>query len=171
MCQSACYFSRPGPDVYLKSTELGCQATATQFYDALGCTGRNRSPQLSWENAPAGTQSFAVTLYDKDAPTGSGWWHWVIFNIPAVATGLSAGAGDVHQVLAPAGSVQSLTDFGQPSYGGPCPPPGRPHQYLFIVYALKTRLALPATALPALVGLQLGQASLAQASLVMYGQR
>ena len=155
----------------LKSNDLGGQATARQFLNGNGCSGGNVSPQLSWENAPKGTQSFAVTMYDKDAPTGSGWWHWVVFNIPASTMDLKAGAGDVSKALAPAGSVQSLTDFGQAGYGGPCPPPGVPHQYLITVYALGSRLELDKTAAPALVGFYLSQRARARASLVIYGQR
>ncbi|MBD2767422.1 YbhB/YbcL family Raf kinase inhibitor-like protein [Hymenobacter sp. BT664] len=155
----------------LKSSELGGQATARQFLNGNGCSGGNVSPQLSWEHAPKGTQSFAVTMYDKDAPTGSGWWHWVVFNIPPSTTELKAGAGEVAKALAPAGCVQSVTDFGKPGYGGPCPPPGPPHQYLITVYALNTKLDLDKTATPALVGFYLGQAALAQASLVVYGKR
>lgn len=155
----------------LKSSDLGGQATARQFFNGNGCSGSNVSPQLSWENAPKGTQSFAVTMYDKDAPTGSGWWHWVVFNIPASATELKAGAGDASKDLTPAGTVQSLTDFGKPGYGGPCPPPGAPHQYLITVYALSAKLELDKTATPALVGFYLGQTALARASLVVYGQR
>src|SRR5579883_2535308 len=87
-------------------------------FKGFGCTGSNISPALSWSGAPAGTKSFALTVYDPDAPTGSGWWHWVVFNIPANATGLPKNAGDVKSNLAPAGSVQSRTDFGTPGWGG-----------------------------------------------------
>ena len=116
--------------------------------------------------APAGTRSFAVTAYDPDAPTGSGWWHWVIYNIPASATGLPAGAGDPSKGLAPAGSVQGNTDFGAPGYGGPCPPEGHGrHRYVFTVYALKTdRLDLPANATAAMVGFNLNGNMLAKAT-------
>ena len=101
------------------------------------CVGENVSPALNWANPPAGTKSFAITMYDPDAPTGSGWWHWLVFNIPASTTELPAGAGDPSKQLAPAGSVQSRTDFGQPGYGGPCPPKGDiDHHYHFTVYAL-----------------------------------
>ena len=155
----------------LKSKELGGQATNRQFFNSFGCHGDNVSPELSWENAPAGTQSFAVTMYDKDAPTGSGFWHWVVFNIPATATGLPSGAGDAAKNLLPPGTIQSLTDFGKPGYGGPCPPPGAPHEYLITVYALKTKLSLDASASPAFVGFNLGMNLLAKASIVMYGQQ
>src|SRR5258708_23844905 len=109
----------------------------SHVYNGFGCSGKNQSPALSWKNAPAGTKSFALTMYDPDAPTGSGWWHWVIYDIPASATSLPAGAGDPKGSVAPAGSVQGNTDFGMPGYGGPCPPPGAPHPYIFTLYALK----------------------------------
>ncbi|SDL26640.1 YbhB/YbcL family Raf kinase inhibitor-like protein [Siphonobacter aquaeclarae] len=155
----------------LKSAELGGQATQRQFFQGFGCTGENISPQLSWENAPAGTKSFAVTMYDKDAPTGSGFWHWVLFNIPADVTSLKAGAGDASGKAAPAGAVQSITDFGKPGYGGPCPPPGAPHEYLITVYALKAPLELGPGTPPAMVGFNLSGLLLGKASIVMYGQR
>jgi Raf kinase inhibitor-like YbhB/YbcL family protein len=108
-----------------------------QVYKGFGCDGGNTSPQLAWRDAPAGTKSFAVTAYDPDAPTGSGWWHWVVFNIPADVRELPSGAGDPAAGLAPAGSVQHRTDFGTPGFGGACPPAGdKAHRYQFKVFAL-----------------------------------
>src|SRR5215468_11973543 len=78
----------------LKSKDIGGQMTLQQVLNGFGCTGQNLSPQLGWDNAPAGTKSFAITIYDKDAPTGSGWWHWIVFNIPATTNELKPGAGD-----------------------------------------------------------------------------
>ncbi len=156
----------------LKSSDLGGQATQKQFANAFGCTGENLSPQLSWENAPEGTQSFAVTIYDKDAPTGSGFWHWVIFNIPATVKELKTGAGDPSKGLAPKEAIQSITDAGAPGFIGSCPPVGHgPHQYLITVYALKTKLNLDKNASPAYVGFNLFGATLAKASIVYYAQR
>ncbi|MBL7931240.1 MAG: YbhB/YbcL family Raf kinase inhibitor-like protein [Bacteroidia bacterium] len=155
----------------LKSTDLSGQATQKQFYNGMGCTGQNISPQLSWENAPEGTAFFAVTMYDKDAPTGSGFWHWVVFNIPATMTELKSGAGDVSKKMLPKEVIQSITDFGKPGYGGPCPPPGAPHQYLFTVYALKSKIDLDKNASPAMVGFYLNNNMLAKASIVMYGKQ
>lgn len=128
-----------------------------QVYNGFGCQGDNISPALEWKGAPEGTKSYAVTLYDPDAPTGSGWWHWVIFNIPANVTGLAVGAGDPQSGKAPAGSIQSMTDFGKRGYGGPCPPAGdKPHHYEFTVYALKTaKLPLDGNASGAMVGFYL----------------
>ena len=133
---------------------------------------QNRSPALAWSNAPAGTKSFAVTMYDPDAPTGSGWWHWVVFNIPANVTSLPTGAGDPAANLLPAGAVQSATDFGAYGYGGPCPPPGKPHRYIFSVFALKVdKLPLDTRASGAMVGFNLNANALAKASLTAkYGR-
>ena len=154
-----------------RSTDVGGQATQKQFANVFGCKGENVSPQLSWENAPAGTQSFAVTIFDKDAPTGSGFWHWVIFNIPADVKELKSGAGDLSKNLAPKGSIQVKTDAATPGYVGPCPPPGTPHEYLITVYALKSKLDLDQNATAAYVGFNLHFQVIQKASIVMYGQR
>lgn len=96
----------------LSSHDVGGQATLTEEFNGFGCVGQNQSPQLSWANAPEGTKSFAVTMYDPDAPTGSGWWHWVVFDIPANVQELVSNAGDVSAALAPKGAIQSLTNYG-----------------------------------------------------------
>ena len=155
----------------LKSNDIGGQAVNKQFANSFGCHGENISPQLSWENAPKETQSFAVTMYDKDAPTGSGFWHWLVFNIPANIMELKSNAGDITKAIAPPGSVQSNTDAGKPGYLGPCPPPGPSHQYLITVFALKGKLELDKNATPAVVGFYLSQQTIAKAALVMYGQQ
>lgn len=130
-----------------------------QVFNGFGCQGGNVSPALQWKGAPADTKSFAVTVYDQDAPTGSGWWHWVIFNIPANVTALAKDAGNPQANLAPTGSIQSRTDFGKPGYGGPCPPTGdKPHRYQFTVHALKTdKLPLDENAPASMVGFYLHQ--------------
>jgi len=94
-----------------------------QVFNSFGCSGKNISPELHWDNGPSETKSFALTVYDPDAPTGSGWWHWVVFNIPVSVHMLPANAGKPDNVIAE-GAIQSMTDFGQPGYGGPCPPSG-----------------------------------------------
>ena len=114
----------PAPAFTLKSRELSGQLARPQFARSLG--GENQSPQLFWEHAPAGTQSFAVTIYDPDAPTGSGFWHWVLFNLPATVGELPAGAGDPSQSLTPAGAIQGRNDEGQPGYTGAAPRPAPP---------------------------------------------
>lgn len=154
----------------LKSPDLGGQLTETQVFSGFGCHGKNISPALQWSNAPGSTKSFAVTVYDPDAPTGSGWWHWVIFNISPDVHELKADAGNLEKTLAPQGSVQSVTDFGKPGFGGACPPVGdKPHRYLFTVYALDIpKLDLGAKSPPAMVGYVLNQHCLAKASIVSY---
>src|SRR5471032_1543533 len=104
----------------------------------FGCAGGNQSPHLAWNGAPAGTKSFAVTCYDPDAPTGSGFWHWVVVNIPANVTELKLDAGNPASGLLPKGALQTRTDFGKAGYGGPCPPEGHgPHRYQFTLFAVK----------------------------------
>jgi Raf kinase inhibitor-like YbhB/YbcL family protein len=141
-----------------------------QVFSGFGCSGGNVSPELRWTNAPKYTRSFAVTMYDPDAPTGSGWWHWVIFNIPPAVTKLEADAGKMDGASAPSGSVQSMTDFGHAGYGGPCPPAGdKPHRYIFTVHALKIdQLPLKPDASGAMVGFYLGQNTIDKASVTGY---
>jgi len=157
----------------LKSDDLEGQLTESQVFSGFGCSGKNISPSLKWVNAPANTKSFAVTVYDPDAPTGSGWWHWVIFNIPANVSELKADAGRIEKKLAPVGSIQSLTDFGKPGFGGACPPQGdKPHRYIFTVYALSIpKLDLDEKTPPAMVGFMLNSNLIAKASLISYFQR
>ncbi|MGZ7080884.1 MAG: YbhB/YbcL family Raf kinase inhibitor-like protein [Thermoanaerobaculia bacterium] len=139
--------------------------------DKFGCHGGNRSPELHWSGAPAGTKSFVVTVYDPDAPTGSGWWHWVVYDIPATATGLPAGIGKGGTL--PAGAKQGRGDVGPAEYDGPCPPVGdKPHRYIFTVHALKVdHLDVPADASPALVGFAANANEIGRASFTaMYGR-
>jgi len=158
----------------LSSTDLtdGGRIAEAQVFNEFGCKGGNVSPALSWSGAPAGTQSFALLVHDPDAPTGSGWWHWVVYNIPASTTSLPAGAGDPKKKLMPAGAVQGRTDYGTVGYGGPCPPPGKPHHYHFQLYALKVaKLDLPADASPAMVGFNARAQALGNAEIVaLYGR-
>jgi len=111
--------------------------------NGFGCNGQNVSPTLEWRNVPSGAKSLALQVYDPDAPTGSGFWHWAVYNIPPTATGLPQGAGNAADRL-PAGAFGGNTDFldtgatgGNGNYGGPCPPAGdKPHRYIFTLYAL-----------------------------------
>jgi Raf kinase inhibitor-like YbhB/YbcL family protein len=157
----------------LKSNDIGGQMTPQQEYNSFGCSGKNLSPELNWANAPAGTKSFAITMYDPDAPTGSGWWHWVVFDIPATTSELKQGAGDASKNLLPAGTIQGTTDFGTSGYGGPCPPEGdKAHEYIITIYALKTdKLGLNSKANPAVVGFTINANTLAKASIVAYYKR
>lgn len=157
----------------LKSDDLGGQVTDKQVFNGFGCAGDNISPQLSWENTPEGTKSFAVIMYDPDAPTGSGWWHWVVFDIPGNVSELKSGAGNVEKKLMPKGAIQSKTDFGKTGYGGPCPPEGDGfHKYIITVYALKVdKLGLDSEANPALAGFYLNGNTIKKASIVAYYKR
>jgi Raf kinase inhibitor-like YbhB/YbcL family protein len=144
----------------------------TQEFEGFGCSGGNRSPQLSWTDAPKGTAAFAITAYDPDAPTGSGWWHWQIVNIPANVTNLAAGSGDASGKLAPKGSRHIENDYGVAGFGGACPPEGHgAHRYQFTVHALSSTLDLPANASGALVGYMINAHSLASASIVALYKR
>lgn len=142
-----------------------------QVANVFGCSGGNLSPALNWSGAPAGTRSFAVTVYDPDAPTGSGWWHWVVFDIPADATGLPAAASASAPL--PEGARQGRNDANGRDFLGACPPKGdKPHRYVFTVHALKTaKLAVPDDASPALVGFMINANRLAKASFAArYGR-
>ena len=133
----------------------------------FGCAGGNLSPQLSWSAAPEGTKSFALTCFDPDAPTGSGFWHWVAVNIPADVTSLALGAGSGDGAM-PDGALQTRTDFGAPGYGGPCPPEGdHPHRYLFTLHAVGLEsLPVEADTSAAVVGFMLNFNTLAKATLM-----
>jgi Raf kinase inhibitor-like YbhB/YbcL family protein len=123
-------------------------------FQAFKPRDKSKSPALKWSGAPEGTRSFAVTMYDPDAPTGSGWWHWMVINIPADTTELASGAGEVNSTILPKGALQNRIDYGVAAWGGTCPPQGdKPHRYIFTVYALKTdKLDVPADATAALTG-------------------
>lgn len=137
-----------------------------QEYQGFGCEGGNLSPQLSWSGAPEGTEAFAITAYDPDAPTGSGWWHWQIINIPKNTTELPAGAGDLSKNLFPEGSVQISNDYGVNGFGGACPPQGHGvHRYQFTIHALSTTLELPENASGALTGYMINAHSLASSTI------
>jgi len=141
--------------------------------NGFGCTGSNMSPALAWSGAPAGTKSFAVTVYDPDAPTGSGWWHWVVVDIPPGTAALPRGAGTAKGQGLPAGAVQGRNDFGSSSYGGPCPPKGdKPHRYVFTVHALSVdHLPVDPQASAAMVGFAMHGTEIGRASLTArYGR-
>ena len=122
----------------VRSADLpaGKAVPPTLLFDQTDCKGGNHSPQLSWHGAPAETRSFAITIFDPDAP-GRGWWHWAAAGIPATVTQLppnASGSG----VLRKMGAVEARNDFDTDGYAGPCPPPGKPHRYVITVYALNS---------------------------------
>ncbi len=133
----------------------------------FGCAGGNQSPDLAWTEPPAGTESFALSCFDPDAPTGSGFWHWVVVNIPADVRELDIGAGSEGGNI-PAGALQVRTDFSKPGYGGPCPPEGaHPHRYIFAIHAVSmAELPVNADTSAAVVGFYLNFNTLAKATLM-----
>lgn len=157
----------------LKSPDISGQMAMEQVFKGFGCKGENISPELSWESAPKGTKSFAITVYDKDAPTGAGWWHWVVFDIPNSVSSLAKGSGDSSSKNLPKGAIQVKTSFGSAGYGGACPPVGHgAHQYLFTVHALDTdKLGLDGNATPSLVGYMLNMHTIQKASISAYYSR
>ncbi|WP_244918398.1 YbhB/YbcL family Raf kinase inhibitor-like protein [Phaeobacter gallaeciensis] len=156
-----------GEPFILSSPELasGQSIPAKYYWNNFGCSGENARPELSWSGAPEGTKSFALTFYDKDAPTGSGFWHWSVYNIPLNATGIGT---DI-----PKGAIENNTDLNQPGFFGPCPPVGRTHSYVYTVYALSVpSLDLPENASAALAGFFYNSNTLATATLeVIAGPR
>lgn len=157
----------------LKSPDIqnGKPLAETQVLDGFGCHGGNLSPALSWDPVPTGTRSFALTVYDPDAPTGSGWWHWVVYDLPATTRALARGIGKGAEL--PAGARSGRTDFGSTEFGGACPPAGnKAHRYIFTVHALKVeKLEVPPDASPALIGFAINANRIAKASLTAtYGR-
>ena len=152
----------------LTSKDLKGQLSINEVFNGFGCTGKNISPELSWKDAPEGTKSFALTVYDPDAPTGSGWWHWVVFNIPATTHSFVKGVD-----LSESSAVESTTDFGGTGFGGACPPEGdKAHRYIFTIHALDVeKLDLKANANPALAGYYINAHTISKASLISYYNR
>ncbi|MET9261880.1 YbhB/YbcL family Raf kinase inhibitor-like protein [Amycolatopsis sp. NPDC004079] len=158
------------PSFTLRSTDIADGETLAQPHlsGIFGAGGEDRSPQLAWEGFPEGTRSFAVTVYDPDAPTASGFWHWAVFNIPASVTSLEGGAGDAAGSGLPSGAVTLKGDGGVKQYLGAAPPPGHgPHRYFFVVHALDVEtLEIPEDATPAFLGFNLFGHTLGRATLV-----
>lgn len=157
---------------FLSSSDVQGQIANDQVFNGFGCSGKNISPQLSWKNAPAGTKSFAITVYDPDAPTGSGWWHWVVFNIDKSVDNIKTNASNssAKNGAMPAGAIESLISYGSKGFGGACPPKGdKPHRYIFTVYALNTeKIEQSADAMPELIGFFLNSHVIAKASIMAY---
>ena len=185
---AGCAATPPAAEFTLSSPDLRDGVFEPRFIlNGFGCQGGNVSPALVWRNAPAGTKSFALQLYDPDAPTGSGFWHWAVYNIPPSTVTLPQGAGNRAGQL-PAGALGGNTEFmdtgatgGNGHYGGPCPPEGdRPHRYVFTIYALavdkiEAAAGVPKTGSAALYGFVLnkglGAAVLGKATLTAtYGR-
>jgi Raf kinase inhibitor-like YbhB/YbcL family protein len=150
----------------LSSNDISGQLSSDEVFNGFGCTGKNISPELSWKDAPKGTKSFAITVYDPDAPTGSGWWHWIVFNIPKDKTTLEKGFGNKEST----NIIQSVTDYGITGFGGACPPLGdKAHRYIFTVYALDVdSLDLDKKTNAAVVGFYVNSHTLAKSSVIAY---
>jgi Raf kinase inhibitor-like YbhB/YbcL family protein len=162
------------PSFQLRSDDVadGQMMTDNQVYNAFGMTGKNISPSLSWSGFPAETNGFAVTCFDPDAPTGSGFWHWVLVDIPASVTLLPSGAGHASGAGLPAGAMHLRNDYGSRDYGGAAPPAGDPpHRYVFAVHALDVpSLELEPDTTPAVAGFNLRFRTIARALLIpVYG--
>lgn len=149
----------------------GGSLSKTQEFDGFGCSGSNVSPALEWSGAPDGTGSFVITAYDPDAPTGSGFWHWTMVNLPAGTSALAEGAGAAGAAL-PGAALHGRNDYSQNAFGGACPPEGRTHRYIFTVYAMpQEALPLDETVSGAVVGFYAQNTALDKASLtVTYGR-
>ncbi|WP_288012558.1 YbhB/YbcL family Raf kinase inhibitor-like protein [Diaphorobacter sp.] len=159
----------------LTSPDIADGSTIAQSFefDGFGCSGRNQSPVLRWSGAPEGTKGFAVNVYDPDAPTGSGFWHWYVIDLPASVSELPANAGAKGGAHLPNGARQIRNDYGQYAWGGMCPPPGdKPHRYIFTVHALSVeRIDVPDDAPAALTGFMVNAHTLAKASFTAtYGR-
>jgi Raf kinase inhibitor-like YbhB/YbcL family protein len=163
-------FDLTSPDI-----KPGTPIANKHVYKGFGCDGENVSPALEWSNPPKDTRSFALLVHDPDAPTGgAGWWHWVVYDIPADATALPQGAGTPGGAGMPKGALQHRTDFSSPGWGGPCPPAGnKPHRYVFTLHALKVdKLDIPQGATASLVGFMVNGNSIGKATLTgRYGRK
>ncbi len=171
----SCSMNGANAKLAINSTDIEPNATIIDkfVFNGFGCSGQNISPQISWSGAPLGTKSFAVTVYDPDAPTGSGWWHYVAINIPLSYRALPSGFAATNKFITKDGINQVRNDFGVNNFGGPCPPVGdKAHRYVFTVYALKTdKLDVAESATAALAGYMINQNVIDKATFTGFYKR
>jgi Raf kinase inhibitor-like YbhB/YbcL family protein len=162
--------AQPAFTVSSTSVKAGGTVAEAQVFNQYDCKGANRSPQLSWRDPPAGTRGFAITIYDIDAP-GRGWWHWAVAGIPAYVDHVPENAS-ASGYLGKLGAVEARNDFDADGYGGPCPPPGKPHRYVITVYALNNADLRLGPGRPALMfDHEIGTATIGSARMtVQYGR-
>lgn len=158
----------PGFTLSSESFKDGDVLPTAQASGVMGAGGSDESPQLSWSDYPADTKSFAVTVYDPDAPTASGFWHWAVFNLPASTTSLPAGAGTPQSQALPLGAVTLKNDAGMPGYVGAAPPAGHgSHRYMVVVHALDVEaLDVPAEGSCAYLGFNIFSHGIARARII-----
>ncbi|MBT9433401.1 kinase inhibitor [Candidatus Sodalis endolongispinus] len=153
--------------LFSNDLQPGATLPERHVFNGMGYQGDNISPHLAWDNVPAGSKSFVITVFDPDAPTGSGWWHWLVANIPAEVRMLPQVAGSGQDNL-PAGAVQGRTDFGSAGYGGAAAPQGETHRYQFTVHALDVdHLEVDENASGAMIGFNVHFHALGSASLTV----
>ncbi len=155
-------------DFTLKSTDIsqGAYLGKDHEYQGFGCDGGNKSPQLSWSGVPEGTKAYAIMVYDLDAPTGSGWWHWQVVNIPLDVNALETGAASTDERLTADGVITVKNDYGSAGFGGVCPPIGHgAHRYQFTIHALSKVLELPEDPSGALTGYMVHANSLGSSTI------
>ena len=160
----------------ISSPAIGKNKTIPDKYiaNSFGCSGQNVSLPLVWKGVPKDAKSLALTMYDPDAPTGSGFWHWLVVNLPVATAELPEGAGEAGNGKLPKGAVQARNDAGSAAYFGPCPPKGdKPHRYIFTVFAVKSeKLDINENTSGAVVGFNLHFNTLAKASVTYrYGRK
>ena len=169
-------FAGPAWAFEISSPAVGKNGIIPDKYtaNAFGCSGGNVSLPLEWKNVPKEAKSLTLTMYDPDAPTGSGFWHWEVANMPPSTTELAEGAGEAGNAKLPKGAIQARNDAGTAAYFGPCPPKGdKPHRYIFTIFAVKTdKLDVDANASGAVVGFNLHFNTLSKASVTYrYGRK